>query len=782
MLSLLLAVAVAAQDPQRPSAMPTDSYADSGAARIVARARAARERNERLVTSYTATVTQRMAAGIHALSRDRMLYHQELVAHIEWHRDGPSRIEVQGARQAVPVAVRGEQVPEDLDSQVRWMVLNPAEDYIGVFFNGGGDDGFVYPLREGAERDYRYESGDTSRISLPSGRVVRLVELKIRPRRADWHLIEGSIWYDADTYGPVRVIFRPARNYDFQRDADREDKQGVPRFLNPTAEVRYITLEYGLYEQRWWMPRFLAADISVGIGSAAAMPLRFERTYANYRVQGGTPPPANSTFRPAGTLRRGDEARRVRATRDSLRAAADALRLQGVAADSQIADSIERKISADSAARRVRRDSIRNAYVACMKAARDSLRQRQREEANRGVQVSVRVGSYCSRDNDSSLVVVVPTDTMALMSNPDLGKPILDMGDVISEGELRQIGDALGVLPQKPWDYRPDLPRGVSALVSNLRYNRIEAVSIGIAGKVDFGRLNADALVRMGIADRRLNFEAGLTRPTSSGSIRLGVYQRLAAANPDVQPFSVAGSLSSLLLQRDDGEYFRTRGAELKIGTGPTGWWDLRLYGERQRTASVSTEFSLPHVFNSSHLFRPNLTTQDADQYGAALGLRRSKVLSRVLLIGGEMDLSGETGDYRFGRGSVTVNTNITPAGPLALGLEAAAGTSTGTVPVQSFFYLGGPATLRGYDGAAIAGPAFWRGRVELGNSFPAARVILFGDIGWAGPRPQFTTGRSLIGAGVGASFLDGLIRMDLGRALRGPIGYRFDVYLDGRL
>ncbi|HEY2804225.1 MAG TPA: hypothetical protein VGI92_00045 [Gemmatimonadales bacterium] len=782
MLSFLVLAAVAIQVPAAPrpqEPIPADAYADSGTARLVARARAARERNERLVTSYTATVTQRMAAGIHALSRDRMLYHQELVARIEWYRDKPSRIEVQGAREAIPVAKRGDQIPDDLDSQVRWMVLNPAEDYVGVFF-GADRDGFVYPLSPGAERDYRYAAGDTSRITLPNGHVVTLLELKIKPRRADWRLIEGAIWYDAATYGPVRVIFRPARPYDFSRDATEDDKKDVPAFVNPTAVVRYITLEYGLYEQRWWMPRFLAADLTVGIGSFAGMPARFERTYTDYHVQGGAPPAAGLAFRPAGTVR-SERGRRARAQRDSLRAYADTLLASGSRADSVRGDSITRGLSADSALRAARRDSIRTAFRDCMKAARDSIRAQDQREG-RSVSVRVRVGANECSQQDSSLVVVIPSDTTLLLGNPQLGRPILEMGDVINEGELKQIGDALGVLPQRPWDYRPQLPHRLSALLENLRYNRVEALSVGLKGTLDFGRLMADGLVRMGVADRRFNFEAGLRRPTANALFHLGIYQRLTAANPDVEPFSLGSSLESVFFQRDDGEYFRNRGVELTAKNSNSGWWEARIYGERQRSASVGTEFSLPHLFNSTHLFRPNLISQDADQIGASLTLRHSRVLSRTVLVGGEASLGGERGDYDFGRGSMMLRTNITPGGPYALALEAAAGTSTGAVPTQSDFYLGGPATLRGYDGAVAAGPAFWRGRVELGRGFPAFRLIVFGDAGWAGLRSDFTRSRPLIGAGFGASFLDGLLRFDLGRATRPPTGWRFDVYFDGAL
>jgi hypothetical protein len=194
-----------------------------------------------------------MGAGIHALSRDRMLFHQELAANISWKRDAPSTITVTGARQAVPVAMRKDQIPDDLDGSVRWLVVNPAEDYLGML--GVDEDGFVYPLKEGGERDYRFASGDTTVITLATGMKIRLLQLKVIPRRTDWKLMSGSLWFDADTYGLVRAVFRPARPYELKRDGDKDDMEDVPSWVNATAEVKFITLEYGLYENRWWMLR-----------------------------------------------------------------------------------------------------------------------------------------------------------------------------------------------------------------------------------------------------------------------------------------------------------------------------------------------------------------------------------------------------------------------------------------------------------------------------------------------------------------------------------------------
>jgi len=57
-----------------------------------------------------------------------------------------------------------------------------------------------------------------------------------------------------------------------------------------------------------------------------------------------------------------------------------------------------------------------------------------------------------------------------------------------------------------------------------------------------------------------------------------------------------------------------------------------------------------------------------------------------------------------------------------------------------------------------------------------------FGDLGWAGPRSEFSKpGRPMSGAGIGASFLDGLIRSDLAWGIYPTKRLRFDLYLEAR-
>ncbi|NOT06639.1 MAG: hypothetical protein HOP28_00375 [Gemmatimonadales bacterium] len=731
--SFLLGLALIQSAPGAQTGVPADSYADSATRTLVQRTRAARDRNERLVTSYTASVTQRMGAGIRALSRDRMLFHQELAAKISWKRDGKSTIEVTGARQAIPVAMRKDQVPGDLDASVRWLVINPAEDYLGMI--GTDSDGFVYPLKEGGELDYRFAIGDTSIITLQSGKRIRLVELEVTPRRSEWRLMSGSLWFDADTYGLVRALFRPARPYELQRDMEDNDREDLPSWVNATGEIKYITMEYALHNERWWMLRYAALDAVGNVGSWLGIPLKFERTYDDYEVEGGTPPPPGSRFRPAGTVRRDTTGR------------------------------IEYDSEAAIAARRARRA----AFNVCI----DKAGSREESEACRRRRW---------RNPDTTLTVIVPDDTLSLLTSPTLGPPILEMGDLISDSEIKGLADMFKQLPGAPIASRVELPKGFNAVLRNARYNRVEALSLGLNGSLKRGSFTLDGLGRIGVADGVPNGELGMSLSGGSSRFRLGGYRRLAAVNPDTKPFGAVNSVWGVIAQRDDGDYFRSLGVELTGQNTLSGGWSWRLFAENQKAAFVETDFSIPHLFNGDNHFRSNVVADRADQIGASFTLRGNHPLSRTIQIGGETTFEAQTGDFEFGRGSATVRAIVTPRALLAVALEASAGTSRGTVPTQGRFYLGGPATLRGYDGAVTSGESYWRARAEVGNAFPGFRLAIFSDLGWAGERSAFRSGKPLLGSGVGVSLLDGLVRLDLARAMRGTKGWRFDLYFDGRL
>ncbi|HZG42696.1 MAG TPA: BamA/TamA family outer membrane protein, partial [Longimicrobium sp.] len=319
----------------------------------------------------------------------------------------------------------------------------------------------------------------------------------------------------------------------------------------------------------------------------------------------------------------------------------------------------------------------------------------------------------------------------------------------------------------------------------NLRFNRVEGLSLGATAGLTYGPLRADATARLGLADLEPNVELGVARQTMFWRTRLAGYRRLTPFDRESRALGFGASVAALLLGRDEADYFRATGAELTGDPLRASRWTYtwRLFGEHQHGVSKNTDLSLARVWEGSNVFRENRPADRADQAGAGLTLRREFGSDRspVQLLTG-VGAEGQAGTYEYGRGSVFARMTAPFTSRLAFALEGAAGTTTGDVPIQGQWYVGGTQSARGYEGALLGGTAFWRARAELATPTPAARLVVFGDAAWAGPRGAWSRDPRLLSAGVGASFLDGLIRMDLSRALRTPTGWRLDLYLDAAL
>ena len=718
--AFLVTAVLAVQSPVTTG--DSTAYLDAVARRLVAAARSRRETIDRSITAYRTTIRERIGVGIRALRRDRMLYRREITLRIDWRRDSIAQITVIGARQSVPAAVPKPTLPEDLKRDADDYAFDPADDRLTIGFGRSEsksdsardstrhrDIEFRHPLAPGSEADYRFGAGDSSVIVFPNGRTIRLRELKIIPRRLDFRLMSGSFWIDEDSHGVVRALIRPARPFDFEQDVSDEDGKDIPGFVKPIrAEVRFLTIDYGLWAERWWLPRLIAMDAVATAGSFLQMPVRYELRYDDYEVSGDTALPRAPRPPPAT------------AEEDSIARAACHAREEGISC------------------------KCRNGHC-----------------------LAVRVN--------------IPTDRAALLSTTALPPPFgLANDTLISQGEMEELTRGLGKLPAAPWQFKARPPRWGLA-----RYNRVEGLGLGARGELDMGRLRLDGVARIATTDGEPELQAGLLRETRTARFRLAGYRRLATVDPTARSLSLGNSLGALLLGRDDGGYFRSTGAELTIEPPVTlpQRFTIRLYAERQRRALKRTDFSLPHAFHDDHVFRPNINADSADQFGASLTLHTQRGIDPARpQWTADVTLDGGAGTYRFGRASSTVRV-AAPLGPnLATAVELAGGMADGVVPVQSYWYLGGPGTLRGYGGNASRGDAFWRARLELANRWPAARVVLFADVGRAGPREQLSIARAFAGVGVGASFMDGLLRLDLTRAIRSPTGWRLDFYTDAAL
>jgi hypothetical protein len=719
MLATLVAAVLAVQTPVSDSI--ASAYLDPDARRLVVAARGRRETIDRSITRYLTVMRERIGVGVRALRRDRMLYRRELALRIDWQRDSLGRIDVLGAREAVPVALPGPKIPEDMKRDVAEYAFDPADDRLTVGFGRPEEidstdrDGrvqFSHPLAPNSERNYRFAAGDSSAVVFPNGRTIRLRELRVIPRRLDFRLMAGSFWIDEESHAVVRALIRPARPFDFEQDVGENKNDHIPGFVKPLRiEVKYLTIDYGLWAGRWWLPRLIAMDAVGTAGSFLQMPMRYERLYSDYEVTGDTT--VRRAPRPPLVTTRTDSATRARCHE------------QG-------------------------------ANVDCI----------------------------CRNGSCRGFAVYVPTDTPALLGSrelpPAFGGPGEAGDSLISSGEMAELTRSLGQLPAPPWQFKARPPRWGLA-----RYNRIEGLSLGARAELDLGRLRLDGAARVALSDGQPDLQAGVTRETATTRLRLAGYRRLAGVDPSGHSLGIGNSLSGLLLGRDDGDYYRSTGVELGVIPAVTAAqrFRVRIYAEQQRVALKRTDFSLPHAVHEDHLFRPNITADSADQVGAAVTFRAQRGIDpERAQWASDVTIDGGAGTYGFGRGNAVLRFTTPLGRGLAGAVELAGGMSAGRVPVQSRWYLGGPETLRGYGGGAASGDAFWRARLEVANRLPAARLVLFADVARAAPRDHLSLAHPLMGIGLGASFIDGLFRIDVTRAVRSPTGWRVDFYTDAAL
>jgi hemolysin activation/secretion protein len=188
--------------------------------------------------------------------------------------------------------------------------------------------------------------------------------------------------------------------------------------------------------------------------------------------------------------------------------------------------------------------------------------------------------------------------------------------------------------------------------------------------------------------------------------------------------------------------------------------------------------------FSVGGSFGPNLATDEGWYSGLGVRFLGSRGLDpHGFRTTTEVRIDAASGDSTFGRAAMELTFlrgfGRSFDGALTLG----GGTSVGGVPVQHRWYLGGSQTVRGQDpSAALSGNAFWLARAELGRPIAFMRVAAFGDLGWAGDRTKVDeVGRPASGIGLGLSFLDGTLRLDVARGIFPMQQTRVSFYLGSR-
>lgn len=750
-------------------ALLVSAFRDVGARQLLERARAARLVQDSSLGYYDAESYQRLSLGmgLKRLGRDRLFMRMDNASRIRWARGAGAWVDVKGARMAFPMIKKG-RLDDDGDDDDAITDMTELPYYPGreQLFIGSGlaraevdEREIVHPLATGSEAYYRYATGDSMSFRLPTGKVYRLRELVVRPREPRWNLVVGSFWFDVESGHLVRAAYRLSVDMDIwavARDAsadagEADPRSEVPFWVRPMidpmrATVTAITQEYGLFNARWWLPRTQVAQGDAQVGFMH-VPFKIEQRYDYDSVGGTTEVPELARWRAAQA--RTDSLAKLE--RDSL---AEIRRTRG-----------------DSAYRLARRELRVRARARRGCAAGDSTWTTARTESDDGVRV----------------VLSVPCDTARLFRAPEL-PPLYGEGDELFGdadlemlmAEARSLSAQAGWAPQPPqWHY--GLGDGLT------RYNRVEGLSLGARVDVSLGAgYTGSALARLGTADLQPSGELTLARSGGARTARATIYRRLDVASDWGTPLDFGASLGALLFGRDEGFYYRAWGGELGWRSRRFGGdLDWRVFGEQQWSAPVKTQLSLANAWGDAR-FPANVEAARAVEGGTALRHVSSRGLDphgwRLL---SDLRLEGAAGDFDYGRGALDLTLSHGLGPWLDGALTVGGGTTGGTVPPQRLFFLGGTQTVRGQAPGVAVGNAYWLARGELGTSFVGARPVIFGDLGWAGDRRDWhgwrTPGRPLAGAGVGASFLDGMIRFDLARGLFPRESWRGNAYLEAR-
>jgi hypothetical protein len=419
------------------------------------------------------------------------------------------------------------------------------------------------------------------------------------------------------------------------------------------------------------------------------------------------------------------------------------------------------------------RDSVRTFY-----ARADTLRRAERlgqcERDSTYVQ-------YSSRENGRlPMAIRIPCDRRKLTESAELPPSLYDPGEeLFGAADREELMRSLDFGLQPAWAPRP--PTFEYGLTYT-RFNRIEGFGSGVNISSTLGRgYTLSLLPRLSLADLQLNGELTLSRSNGRRILRGTAYRRLAVSSDFGDPLSFGASVPNFFYARDEGFYHRTWGAELATESNPRGDYSWRFFAEQHWTATIENEWSL---FGGAHdeRYLPNVVADKGWYYGTALRWRAHRGLDPQGWRGtADVRIEGATGESEYGR-YVLETTLSRGIGPIAASLTTAAGSSSGELPAQRSFFLGGLHSVRGQFADAAAGNAFWLGRLELGTNVAAARPVIFGDVGWAGLRTNWReTGRPMSGVGVGASFLDGMFRFDVARGMYPRWRTRVDFYLEAR-
>ncbi len=656
--------------PARAERPDTTAYANPETRALVERARLRHRQQDDLVRDYTARVHTRADAryGRSRFGRLAPVITHETTARVVWTRPNDLQVEVIGVRSAsIFPGARTEVwygrpwfVPRALGDSVRLM--------------GVPETGAAHPLASGAEHLYRYAIRDSVTLSLP-GRTLTAVQVRVEPRRMAPSLVAGDLWLDAETADVVRlsVTFLGEYLWDTPRSDSPRDSANA-RAGNRRAQ-RFVTvqadLEYGLHENRYWMPyrQLLVITAEVGLFINAAVPIQALTTFSDYQIN---------------------------------TAPVIAFRIP----DSALGDRRRTEYRCDT--------------------CRAPDRRRMDRRRDGGYE---RAGLW---GDGRWEVVVPPRDSIEAFA---WEAPLAFDLSPADQERIRETITALARLSEglpDEWMGRRRLALGWDRAGDVLRFNRVQGISAGIGYDYRPGPAftTVRGIARFGTADRRFTGSLAWRYDGPGAEWSVAAYRDLHEAEPWTGGLSLGGSVNALFAGNDHADYHLAMGGALAVTPrrGMLAGAEFRIAGERHRSVETRSGSVMNEWLGGSGAFQPNPAVTEGDF--ARFGVARPMVWQRVTFEPRFEALVGEAGTAMRASAAALIPFRVAERGH-ALSLKVA-GTLGDGLP-QLTPRVGGPETVRGYGYGVRSADAIWAAQLDvaLWRSWILTPVV-FADAGGA--------------------------------------------------
>ena len=721
-LSLLLAAtlhgtAVAQTPDTLPPDTTRDAYLDETARRLVLGAKAARDTARLAIDAYTALIRERVGMEAPAFRRDRPWMHGERAIRVRWSREEPDVAHVLGARFRHPGSAPGDS--EFFTGLRTERFADPLGDPFifgfAVFVQSQGAEAPTRsPLRPDSERHYQFRSGDTISVRLSDGRAVQAVAVTVIPRYPNIRLVSAIMWIDPESFGLVRVAYRLAKKIDREMSwrlrLGGRGGFGLRVDAGPPDTADSAFASDSPRTPPTLVDRLLSGAVN---NSLPRLEMDISTVVADYGL-----------WEMRHWLPR------------SVRWQGHMVAAEGVTATRDVPPAVPMTIDWTLEIEDIRERGAEAAEGTPASAAEAMRLWHQEGDSVRGDLESADPGET---------VTIVPADREALTTS-DLLPPAFWEDQAVDDATLQQVASDLAAIgtgeggdrsqAASPWVFHPP-----GKTLRLLRYNPVERVSVGTRLRRDFGWGTAELTTRIGTA--RLeppDIDLTLLRDHPRSRMLVSFYRTLRGVDLGARGNGTPG----LYVTGDPADFHWSHGAAIRFlpPSGERNRFSLRLFAERDTDVGADTRRDR---VGAGLTWRP---WWGGFEFGSVGG-------------GGRVGVRGSMGDNPHARALVEGALVVPLPDRMSLGVQAGIARVWGDPAQQDLWRVGGTGSwLRGHDDAVRAS-RIAMARVDVQRPWRFLRLSVFGDWARAG-------GDDFYAAGAGVVFMNGLMRVDVARGLRG--------------